>query len=138
MRLSGAKALIKSLEQVGVETIFGIPGGSILPTYDTLYDSKIRHVLVRHEQCAAHAADGYARASGRVGVCMATSGPGATNLVTGITTAYMDSSPIVAITGQVPRNMIGKDAFQEADIIGIATPVTKYNFQIRNPGRSQR
>ncbi|RLG09018.1 MAG: acetolactate synthase large subunit, partial [Thaumarchaeota archaeon] len=133
MRLSGAKALIKSLEQVGVETIFGIPGGSILPTYDTLYDSKIRHVLVRHEQCAAHAADGYARASGRVGVCMATSGPGATNLVTGITTAYMDSSPIVAITGQVPRNMIGKDAFQEADIIGIATPVTKYNFQIRNP-----
>jgi len=133
MRLSGAKALIKSLEQVGVETIFGIPGGSILPTYDALYDSKIRHVLVRHEQCAAHAADGYARASGRVGVCMATSGPGATNLVTGITTAYMDSSPIVAITGQVPRNMIGKDAFQEADIIGIATPVTKYNFQIRNP-----
>lgn len=133
MRLSGAKALVKSLEQEGVEVIFGIPGGALLPTYDALYTSKIRHILVRHEQCAAHAADGYARASGRVGVCMATSGPGATNLITGITTAYMDSSPIVAVTGQVPRNMIGKDAFQEADIIGIATPVTKYNFQIRDP-----
>jgi len=133
MRLSGAKALVKSLEQEGVEVIFGIPGGALLPTYDALYASKIRHILVRHEQCAAHAADGYARASGRVGVCMATSGPGATNLITGITTAYMDSSPIVAVTGQVPRNMIGKDAFQEADIIGIATPVTKYNFQIRDP-----
>lgn len=133
MRLSGAKALVKSLEAVGVEVIFGIPGGAILPTYDALYDSKIRHILVRHEQCAAHAADGYARASGGVGVCMATSGPGATNLVTGITTAYMDSSPVVAITGQVSRGMIGKDAFQEADIIGITTPITKYTFQIRDP-----
>jgi len=133
MRLNGAKALIKSLENQKVETIFGIPGGAILPTYDALYDSSIRHILVRHEQCAAHAADGYARASGKVGVCMATSGPGATNLVTGIATAYMDSSPIVAITGQVPRNMIGRDAFQEADIIGIVTPITKYNFQIRSP-----
>ena len=137
MRLSGARALIKSLEDQGVETIFGIPGGAILPVYDALYDSKIRHILVRHEQCAAHAADGYARASGRTGVCMATSGPGATNLVTGIATAYMDSSPIVAITGQVPRSMIGRDAFQEADIIGIATPITKYAFQIQSPGEVQ-
>ena len=137
MRLSGAKALVKSLEEQGVETIFGIPGGAILPVYDALYDSKIRHILVRHEQCAAHAADGYARASGRTGVCMATSGPGATNLVTGIATAYMDSSPIVAITGQVPRSMIGRDAFQEADIIGIATPITKYAFQIQSPGEVQ-
>ncbi len=133
MRLSGAKALIRSLENEGVEVIFGIPGGAILPVYDALYDSKIRHILVRHEQCAAHAADGYARAGGRVGVCMATSGPGATNLVTGIATAYMDSSPVVAITGQVARSMIGKDAFQEADIIGITTPITKYSFQIQSP-----
>jgi acetolactate synthase-1/2/3 large subunit len=132
MRLSGAKVLIKSLENEGVEVIFGIPGGAILPVYDALYGSSIRHILVRHEQCAAHAADGYARASGRVGVCMATSGPGATNLVTGIATAYMDSSPVVAITGQVARHMIGRDAFQEADIIGITTPITKYSFQIRS------
>jgi len=132
MRLSGAKALIKSLENEGVKVIFGIPGGAILPVYDALRDSSIRHILVRHEQCAAHAADGYARASGRVGVCMATSGPGATNLVTGIATAYMDSSPIVAITGQVARHMIGRDAFQEADIIGITTPITKYSFQIQD------
>ncbi|MEM4497260.1 MAG: biosynthetic-type acetolactate synthase large subunit [Nitrososphaerota archaeon] len=132
MRLSGAKALIKSLENEGVKVIFGIPGGAILPVYDALHDSSIRHILVRHEQCAAHAADGYARASGRVGVCMATSGPGATNLVTGIATAYMDSSPIVAITGQVARHMIGRDAFQEADIIGITTPITKYSFQIQD------
>ena len=132
MRLSGAKALVKSLEDEKVEVIFGIPGGAILPVYDALYGSSIRHILVRHEQCAAHAADGYARASGRVGVCMATSGPGATNLVTGIATAYMDSSPIVAITGQVARHMIGRDAFQEADIIGITTPITKYSYQIRS------
>ncbi len=132
MRLSGAKALVKSLEDERVEVIFGIPGGAILPVYDALYGSSIRHILVRHEQCAAHAADGYARASGRVGVCMATSGPGATNLVTGIATAYMDSSPIVAITGQVARHMIGRDAFQEADIIGITTPITKYSYQIRS------
>jgi len=133
MRLRGAKALIKSLESEKVKVIFGIPGGAILPVYDALYDSNIRHILVRHEQCAAHAADGYARASGRVGVCMATSGPGATNLVTGIATAYMDSSPIVAITGQVARPMIGKDAFQEADIIGITTPITKYSLQLQSP-----
>jgi len=133
MWLTGARALVKALEKQGVEVVFGIPGGAILPTYDALYDSEIRHILVRHEQCAAHAADGYARVSGRVGVCMATSGPGATNLVTGIATAYMDSSPVVAITGQVARSMIGRDAFQEADIIGITTPITKYNFQVRDP-----
>lgn len=128
--MSGAKALIESLKKQKVETIFGIPGGSVLPIYDVLYDSEIRHILMRHEQCAAHAADGYARASGRVGVCMATSGPGATNLVTGIANAYMDSSPIVAFTGNVPRAFIGKDAFQETDIVGVTTPITKCNFQI--------
>ncbi|MEM1602701.1 MAG: biosynthetic-type acetolactate synthase large subunit [Candidatus Bathyarchaeia archaeon] len=130
-RMSGAKALIEALKREKVEVIFGIPGGAILPVYDALYNSDIKHILMRHEQCAAHAADGYARASGRVGVCMSTSGPGATNLVTGIATAYMDSSPIVAITGQVPRAFIGKDAFQETDIIGITTPITKCNFQVR-------
>ncbi|MBS7624575.1 biosynthetic-type acetolactate synthase large subunit [Candidatus Bathyarchaeota archaeon] len=129
--MSGAKALIEALKREKVEVIFGIPGGAILPVYDALYNSDIKHILMRHEQCAAHAADGYARASGRVGVCMSTSGPGATNLVTGIATAYMDSSPIVAITGQVPRAFIGKDAFQETDIIGITTPITKCNFQVR-------
>ncbi|MEM2812071.1 MAG: biosynthetic-type acetolactate synthase large subunit, partial [Candidatus Bathyarchaeia archaeon] len=129
--MSGAKALIEALKKENVKVIFGIPGGAILPVYDELSkESDINHILVRHEQCAAHAADGYARASGQVGVCMATSGPGATNLVTGIATAYMDSSPVVAITGQVPRTLIGKDAFQEADIIGITTPITKFNFQI--------
>jgi len=132
VRMSGAKALIESLQRENVEVIFGIPGGAMLPVYDVLYDSDIRHVLMRHEQCAAHAADGYARASGKVGVCMATSGPGATNLVTGIANAYMDSSPVVAITGQVPRPSIGKDAFQETDIIGITTPITKCNFQVRS------
>jgi len=130
-KLSGAQALIEALKQQKVDAIFGLPGGAILPVYDVLFDSEIRHILVRHEQCAAHAADGYARASGRPGVCMATSGPGATNLVTGIANAFMDSSPIVAITGQVPKTMIGKDAFQEADILGITTPITKYNFQVR-------
>jgi acetolactate synthase-1/2/3 large subunit len=131
-RIPGAKALIKSLEHEGVSTIFGYPGGQILPTYDELYDSDIRHILVRHEQAAAHAADGYARATGRVGVCLATSGPGATNLVTGIATAYMDSIPIVAITGQVPTNLIGNDAFQEADITGITIPITKHNYLIKD------
>jgi len=130
-RMTGAKALIESLKKQKVDVIFGIPGGAIIPIHDELYDaSEIRHILMRHEQCAAHAADGYARASGRVGVCMATSGPGATNLVTGIANAYMDSSPIVAFTGQVPTPLIGKDAFQETDIVGITTPITKYNFQI--------
>lgn len=113
--------------------IFGIPGGAIMPVYDELLNSPIRHVLTRHEQAAAHMADGYARASGKVGVCMATSGPGATNLVTGIATAYMDSSPLVAATGQIPTSMIGRDAFQEADIIGITASITKHNFQPRRP-----
>ena len=132
--MTGAKALVEALKRQKVEVIFGIPGGAIMPVYDVLYDTEeIRHVLMRHEQCAAHAADGYARASGRVGVCMATSGPGATNLVTGIANAYMDSSPVVAFTGQVPRAYIGKDAFQETDIIGITTPITKYNFQASRP-----
>jgi acetolactate synthase-1/2/3 large subunit len=132
VRLSGAKALVEALKLEKVQVIFGIPGGANLPFYDALYDSDIRHILVRHEQSAAHMADGYARASGAVGVCSATSGPGATNLVTGIATAYMDSSPIVALTGQVPRPMIGRDAFQEADIIGITTPITKHNFQVES------
>ncbi|MEM2843784.1 MAG: biosynthetic-type acetolactate synthase large subunit [Candidatus Bathyarchaeia archaeon] len=131
--MNGSSALIEALKKQNVKTIFGIPGGAILPIYDALYDeTSIRHILMRHEQCAAHAADGYARAKGEPGVCMATSGPGATNLVTGIATAYMDSSPIIAITGQVPTSFIGKDSFQEVDIIGITTPITKYNYQIRN------
>lgn len=134
MRVSGAKALVEALKDEKVEVIFGIPGGSTIPFYDALYEcaekGDLRHILARHEQCAAHMADGYARAKGIPGVCTATSGPGATNLVTGIAVAHMDSSPVVAITGQVPRSMIGKDAFQEADIVGIVTPITKYAFQI--------
>jgi len=129
---TGAKILIESLQREGVETIFGYPGGSVLPIYDELYDSPLRHILVRHEQAAAHAADGYARASGRVGVCLATSGPGACNLVTGIATAYMDSVPLVAITGQVPTTMLGNDAFQESDIQGITMPVTKHNYLVKD------
>ncbi len=129
VELYGARALIKTLEMEGVEVIFGMPGGANLPIYDELYSSSIRHILIRHEQSAAHMADGYARIRRKAGVCLATSGPGATNLVTGIATAYMDSSPIVAITGQVPREMIGKDAFQECDIVGICTSITKYCFQ---------
>jgi acetolactate synthase I/II/III large subunit len=137
-KMSGAQALLESLERENVDVIFGILGGAILPVYDALCDNKkIRHILARHEQCAAHEAEGYARASGRAGVCMATSGPGATNLVTGIANAYMDSSPIIALTGQIPASgvntsyMIGRDAFQEADIIGITTAITKYNYQPR-------
>ncbi|HUU54662.1 MAG TPA: biosynthetic-type acetolactate synthase large subunit [Armatimonadota bacterium] len=131
MKMTGAQALIECLRCEGVEVIFGYPGGVLLPIYDVLYDTEdLRHILVRHEQGAAHAADGYARASGKVGVCMATSGPGATNLVTGIATAYMDSVPIVAITGQVPTYAIGKDSFQEADITGITMPITKHNYLI--------
>jgi len=134
MKMTGAQALLEGFRREGVEVIFGYPGGSLLPIYDTLYDVKdIRHILVRHEQGAAHAADGYARASGRVGVCMATSGPGATNLVTGIATAYMDSVPIVAITGQVPTFAIGKDSFQEVDITGITMPITKHNYLVTDP-----
>lgn len=129
--ITGAQSLVQSMEQAGVEVIFGIPGGAILPAYDPIMDStKIRHILVRHEQGAGHAAEGYASATGRVGVCMATSGPGATNLVTPISDAYMDSVPMVAITGQVPSAAIGTDAFQEADIRGITMPITKHNFLI--------
>src|SRR3954469_3014930 len=128
---SGAGALVRSLEALGVEVAFGIPGGAILPAYDPLYDSKVRHILVRHEQGAGHAATGYAQATGKVGVCIATSGPGATNLVTPIADAYMDSVPIVAITGQVARPAIGTDAFQEADIQGITLPITKHNFLVQ-------
>jgi acetolactate synthase-1/2/3 large subunit len=131
VKLSGAKTLIESLEREKVSVIFGIPGGVIMPVYDALLDSNVRHILARHEQSAAHMADGYARAGGRTGVCMSTSGPGATNLLTGITTAQLDSSPIVAITGQVSIPQIGLDAFQEADIIGMASPATKYSFQPR-------
>jgi len=126
--MKGSQFLVKALEHEGVEVIFGYPGGAIMPVYDALIDSKIRHILVRHEQAAALAADGYARASGKVGVCMATSGPGATNLVTGIANAYMDSIPMVAITGQVPTNLMGTDAFQEVDIFGITLPVVKHSF----------
>jgi len=130
---SGAGSLVRSLEALGVEVAFGIPGGAILPAYDPLYDSSVRHILVRHEQGAGHAATGYAQATGKVGVCIATSGPGATNLVTPIADAYMDSVPIVAITGQVARPAIGTDAFQEADIQGITLPITKHNFLIQTP-----
>ena len=130
-RMKGAEALMRSLEKEGVDIVFGLPGGANLPIYDALVDAKIRHILVRHEQSAAHMADGYARIKRKAGVCFATSGPGATNLITGIATAYADSSPMVAVTGQVPLEMIGKDAFQETDIIGIANPCTKYTFQPR-------
>ncbi|MEN8673056.1 acetolactate synthase large subunit [Nocardioides sp.] len=131
--MTGAQSLVKSLEAAGTETIFGIPGGAILPAYDPLMDSSIRHILVRHEQGAGHAAQGYASATGRVGVCMATSGPGATNLVTPIADAHMDSVPMVAVTGQVGASMIGTDAFQEADIRGITMPITKHNFLVTDP-----
>jgi acetolactate synthase-1/2/3 large subunit len=134
VEMSGAKALIQALEREGVDVVFGMPGGANLPIYDELYSSSIRHILVRHEQSAAHMADGYARIKRKAGVCFATSGPGATNLVTGIATAYMDSSPIVAVTGQVPKAMIGKDAFQECDIVGICASITKYCFQPMNAG----
>ena len=133
-QITGSESLVKSLEHAGVEVVFGIPGGAILPAYDPLMDSSgIRHILVRHEQGAGHAAEGYAQATGKVGVCMATSGPGATNLVTAIADAHMDSVPIVAITGQVPSKAIGTDAFQEADIRGITMPITKHNFLITDP-----
>ena len=133
VRMTGAQALLEGLRREGVDIIFGYPGGVLLPLYDALYDTALRHILVRHEQGAAHAADGYARATGKVGVCLGTSGPGATNLVTGIATAYMDSIPMVAITGQVNTFAIGKDAFQEADITGITLPITKHNYLIKDP-----
>src|ERR671927_1473758 len=129
VEMTGAKALMYALEKEGVDIVFGLPGGANLPIYDALVDASFRHILVRHEQSAAHMADGYARIKRKAGVCFATSGPGATNLITGIATAYADSSPIIAVTGQVPLAMIGKDAFQETDIIGVANPCTKYSFQ---------
>jgi len=138
VRATGAFALIDSLKRHGVKHIFGYPGGAILPIYDALYQAEaagrdIHHILVRHEQAAAHAADGYARATGKVGVCFATSGPGATNLVTGIATAYMDSIPMVVITGQVPQAVLGTDAFQETDIFGITLPIVKHSYVVRDP-----
>ncbi|MBU6313304.1 MAG: acetolactate synthase large subunit, partial [Actinomycetales bacterium] len=138
-RITGAQSLIRSMEYAGVDVVFGIPGGAILPAYDPLMDSaKVRHILVRHEQAAGHAAEGYAAATGRVGVCMATSGPGATNLVTPIADAHMDSVPMVAITGQVPSSAIGTDAFQEADIRGITMPITKHNYLVTDPAEIPR
>ena len=130
--VNASQLIVDRLAANGVEIVFGYPGGAILPVYDALYDSPIRHMLVRHEQAAAHIADGYARATGRPGVCMATSGPGAINLATGLATAYMDSVPVVAITGNVPTNLIGTDAFQEADIIGITRPITKHNYLVQD------
>ncbi|MBU1753434.1 biosynthetic-type acetolactate synthase large subunit [bacterium] len=132
MKYTGAQILIEALIKEGADTIFGYPGGVLLPIFDVLYDAKINFILVRHEQGAAHAADGYSRSTNKVGVCMATSGPGATNLVTGIATAYMDSIPMVVITGQVPTTMIGNDAFQEADIIGITRPIVKHSYLLKN------
>ena len=132
-QITGAQSLVKSLEAAGVDVMFGLPGGAILPAYDPIFDSKIRHILVRHEQGAGHAAEGYAQVTGRAGVCIATSGPGATNLVTPLADAAMDSVPVVAITGQVPGPAIGTDAFQEADIRGITMPFTKHNFLVTDP-----
>jgi acetolactate synthase I/II/III large subunit len=128
--ISGAQILIESLKRQGVDVIFGYPGGVLLPIFDALFSSDLKVILPRHEQGAAHMADGYSRATGKTGVCLATSGPGATNLVTGIATAYMDSIPMVAITGQVATSMIGNDAFQEADITGITRPITKHNYLV--------
>jgi len=129
--MTGAEGIVKSLEALGVEVVFGIPGGMILPTYDPLFDSSIRHILVRHEQCAGHAAVGFAASTGRVGVCIATSGPGATNLMTALADANMDSVPVVAITGQVPSGSIGTDAFQESDVVGATMPLTKHSFLVK-------
>lgn len=131
-KINGAQMLLKCLKEEGVEVIFGFPGGKVIPIYDAIFDSDIKHILVRHEQGAAHAADGYARATGKTGVCVATSGPGATNLITGIACAYMDSIPMVAITGQAETNLIGTDSFQEADITGITAPITKHNYLIKD------
>ena len=129
--MRAAEAILEALKREGVDTIFGFPGGSVIPLYDAIYQSDLEHILVRHEQGAGHAADGYARASGKVGVCIATSGPGATNLVTAIANAYMDSVPIVAITGQVSRHLIGLDSFQEADITGITLPIVKHSYLVK-------
>lgn len=135
MRMSGAGIIVECLREQGVDTIFGYPGGTVLPLYDALAGSPVRHILTVHEQGAIHAADGYARASGRVGVCLATSGPGATNLVTGLAAAFMDSVPLVALTGQVPTSLIGSDAFQEIDIVGITMPITKHNFLVKDAAK---
>src|SRR3989338_5118288 len=132
-KMKGAQILVECLQREGVEIAFGIPGGVNLPTFDALYQSDIKVILTVHEQGAAHMADGYARATGKVGVCLATSGPGATNLVTGIATAYMDSISIVAITGQVRTSVIGNDAFQEADTIGVTRPITKHSYLVKDP-----
>jgi len=134
MKMTGAQIFIESLLKEKVEVMFGYPGGSVLPMFDKIYDAPIKFILTRHEQAAAHAADGYARATGKVGVCIATSGPGATNLTTGIATAHMDSVPMVAFTGQVKTHLIGNDAFQEADVTGITRPITKYNFLVKDVG----
>ncbi len=128
--MKGSKAVLTLLEKQGVDVMFGYPGAQTIPIYDDLIDSSIHHVLVRHEQGAAHMADGYARATGRPGVCMATSGPGATNLVTGVATAYADSSPMIVLTGQVPTGMIGNNAFQEADVFSLMMPISKHNFRV--------
>ena len=132
MELTGAQIMMKVLKEEGVETIFGFPGGVVIDLFDELAKTDIRRVLVRHEQGAVHAADGYARASGKTGVCLVTSGPGATNTVTGIATAYMDSIPVVVFTGQVPTQLIGNDAFQEVDIVGITRPCTKHNYLVQS------
>ncbi len=132
MKLKGAEIFLECLLREQVKVMFGYPGGSVLDIYNHLYDAKIRHILVRHEQAAVHAADGYARATGDVGVCLVTSGPGATNTVTGIATAYMDSIPLIVFSGQVPTPLIGNDAFQEADIVGITRPCTKHNYLVRD------
>src|SRR3990170_122151 len=132
MKMTVAEIFVKALEDLGVDIVFGYPGGAVLNIYDALFqNTKIRHLLVRHEQGGVHMADGYARASGKTGVCLVTSGPGATNTVTGIATAYMDSIPVVVFTGQVPTLMIGNDAFQEADIVGITRPCTKHNYLVK-------
>ena len=133
--MKGSKALLKMLEDRGVENVFGYPGATVIPIYDEFLESNVRHILVRHEQCAAHMADGFARATGTPGVCLATSGPGTTNLVTGIATAYADSVPMIALTGQVGTNFLGAEAFQEVDSYSLMMPVTKHNFRVLDPER---
>lgn len=135
MKMNGAQIIVECLKEMGTQVVFGYPGGQVLPIYDALYDSDLKHILVSHEQMASHMADGYARVSGKPGVLLATSGPGATNIVTGLATAYMDSVPMVAITGQVPRSLLGKDSFQEVDIAGITMPITKHNYIVKDPDK---
>ena len=138
-KMTGAQAVVRALELEGVDWLFGMPGGTILPLYDAMFSSeKLKHVLIRHEQVGGHAAEGFAHATGRVGVCMGTSGPGSTNLVTAIADAYMDSVPLVAITANVSRPLIGTDAFQEADIAGITMPITKHNYLVTDPAEIPR